>query len=122
MGELPVGGVSLQTPDGDRLLLHPEDAEYFALLLLRADATADGREAGGLLELGDGAGGIAGLDELDEGGDVDADWAAEYAFGLLAQQAATGLEHGHVHVVSEGHFLEIGCPLLRGLAGHIRAG
>src|SRR5450759_803589 len=122
MGELPVGGVTLQAPDGDRLLLHAEDTELFALLLLRADAAADGREAGGLLELGDGTGGIAGLDQPDEGGDVDAHGAAEYAFGLLAQQAPAGLEPGHVLVVAESHLLEVGRPLRRGLAGHRRAG
>src|SRR5450759_3616973 len=83
MSELPVGGIALQSPDRDRLLLHPEDTERLALLLLRADTAAHGRKAGGLLELGDGACGIACPDQPDEGRDVDADRAAEYALGLL---------------------------------------
>ena len=122
MGRLPVGGVTLQTSDGHRLLLHTEDAELFALLLLRADATTDGREAGGLLQLGDGAGGVAGLDHPDECGDVDAHGAAIHAFWLLALQAAAGLDHGHVIVVAESHFAKVGRPLLRWLAGHGSSG
>ena len=122
MGKLPVGGKALQAPDGDRLLLPAEDAEQLALLLLRADAAADGGEGGGLLELGDGSGGIARPDQPDEGGDIDAHRAAVYTFRLLALQTAAGLEDGHVVVVAESHFLKVGRPLLRGLEGHGRAG
>src|ERR1035437_1989879 len=103
-------------------MLHAKDAALFALLLLRTDAPADGREAGGLLELGDGAGGIALADQLDESADVNAHGAAEHALGLLALNAPTGLDHCHVVVVAEGHFIRIGRPQLRRLLWNGRAG
>ena len=58
LGGLVVGGEALQGPDRDRVALLADQAEDLALLLLRADASADRREAVLLLEL------IRGFEEL----------------------------------------------------------
>ena len=47
---LVIGGEPLQAADGHGLALLPEDADLLALVLLRADAAADGGKAVRLLE------------------------------------------------------------------------
>ena len=107
LGHVPVGDKALETADGDGLALHAADTLGFALLLLGADAAADG---------GQGVGGgddlIGGLkltlgDPGDELGDADGDGAAGAAGGILAVEAALGLVDGHLGSVAQGHFVEV---------------
>ena len=122
VGIVPVGHKALQTADGHGLALHAPDAVLFALVLLGADAAADGGQRGGLVD--DLIGGFkVALSHLgDEIGDVDLDGASVFAGHLGAAQAAGGLFHGHLLGVAQGYLAEILIPHVGLLSGHGVAG
>ncbi len=88
VGQVPVGHVALQPPDGHRLALLAQHAQRLALGLLGADAAADGGQVVVGLEGAGRARHVALLQALDKGRDVDAHRTALDAFGPLALQAA----------------------------------
>ena len=112
----PVGDKPFEVPDGHGRALHAADALDLALRLLRADAAGHRRERVVAEEAFRGGGKVAFRDEADEAGDVHHDRAAFHASGLLALDAALGLDHGDLLGESEIHLLEvavaIGCILL----------
>lgn len=104
---LVIGDEALQRADGDGGVLHLDvDTMALTLLLLRADAAADGGEGGVLFEHAVGSEDLAALDVLDEGRDVHVDGATLAAGGLGAVDAATGLVHGHLQREALGHLLD----------------
>jgi len=66
---VPVGNKALQTTDADSLALDAADALAFALVLLRADTSADGGQRAGLGNHVVGGLKVALGDMLDEAGD-----------------------------------------------------
>ena len=117
MGEL--GGVvaeeALELADGDGAVLVVKDAVALALVLLRADAAADGGKQARLANDVEAATEVSLADLLDEAGDVDVDRAALDALGVLAVEAAVGLGHGVGHGVATVDRTEVLCTLLRKL-------
>ena len=117
-----VGAEALDATDCDGLLdvLHQLAHRAFlhALLLLWADASADGREKGGLLDDLERAGEIALSRLREEAGDVDRDGAALHAGLGGALQAAGGLALGHLGRVAKRDFLHVVGALLSVLLGH----
>ena len=106
MGLRPVGDVSLERTDTDtRALLGPK-AETLALGLLGADPSGHAGEGVVPEERIRGTGHIATAEQVDELRDVDPDRAAVDALGVLALEAALGLEDGEVLGEPEVDFLE----------------
>ena len=122
MFTLPVGDKALESSDGDRFIFDAEDADFFALLLLGADASADGGQGVGFLDFHGGFGEAAFADELDEGGDVVVDGASLDATGLFAPEASARFEDGHFWGVAVGDFVEVVDPILGFLFGHRLSG
>ena len=91
-----VADEALQLADGHGLGLLAADALALALVLLRADAAADGRQHGLLANDVQGAAKVLLADLLNELGDVDVDRAALDAERLLAVHAALGLGQRHL--------------------------
>jgi hypothetical protein len=114
----PVGDEALQAADGHGLLLLAEDADLLALVLLRADAAADGGKEVGILDGRHRAGHVLVHDGLDEGRDVDRHGAALDAEGLLAHEAARSLDGGLVDGVPQRHGVEVLRPLVGVLLRH----
>ena len=107
VGGVPVGHEPLQAADAHALALLAPDALALALVLLGADPAAHG---------GQGVGGgddlvclfkFAGGDPVDELGDPDVHRAALHAQRLLALEAASGLVHGHLLGVAQGHLFKV---------------
>ena len=113
---------ALQAADGDRLALDADDALDLALLLLGADAPADGAEGGALLDDAGSALGVVPDDLHEEGRDVNAHGAAVDAGGVLAHDAAGGFELGLLGGEPQAHLVEVAHPQLGRLAGHLLAG
>ena len=105
--ELAISDETLEAADGDGFAALREDAVLLALILLRADAAADGRQRIRLLDGRDGTVEVALLDLADEGRDVDRDRAALAALRDLAVQAALCLGHCRILIVAKGHFLKV---------------
>ena len=118
MFPVPVGHEPLQPADADGFALDAPDALALALILLRADAAADGRQRAGPGD--DLVGGLkVALGHLgDKAGDVDVHRAAGTAGVVLALQAALGFLHGHLGGVAQGHLLEVLVADVGVLAGH----
>ena len=93
---VPVGDEALQTADADGLALDAAHALALALLLLRADAAADGGKHGVLADGIESAAEVLLADLLDKAGDVDVDGAALNTERLLAVEAALGLSQRHL--------------------------
>ena len=106
-GELTVSDEALKAANRDGLPALREDAVLLALVLLRADAAADGWQRIRLLDGRDGTVEVALLDLADEGRDVNRDRAALAALRDLAVQAALCLGHGRILIVAKGHFLKV---------------
>ena len=82
---------ALQIADGNGRVTHLEmDTMRFALFLLRADTSADGRQRRALFDDCGCAEDIAFFQFLDESGDLYVDRATLYAGGVLAVEAAVG--------------------------------
>ena len=109
----PVGHEALELADRDALALDAQDAAAFALGLLRAHTAANGRQRAVLGDDRRGAGEIAVLDLRDEFGNLDAYGAGAHAAGVLAMQAAGGLKHRLIDIVSVADLFEIGRPHFR---------
>ena len=107
VGGVPVGDEALQTADADALALDAADALALALMLLRADAAADGGQAVG------GGDDLVGLFKLalgdlgDELGDTDVHRAAVDAGMLTAVEAALGLVNGDLLGVAESDLVKV---------------
>ena len=88
VGVVPVGHEALQAADGHGLALDAADTLGLALVLLGADAPADGGARGGLGD--DAVGGlkIPLVDLSDEFGDVDAHGTACHTGGILTVEAS----------------------------------
>ena len=102
-----VGHEALQGADGYGLVLHAHHTAALALGLLRADASADGRQGG---VVGDGDIGLVEvlfLDVLYELRYVDTHGAGLDAARLFALQAAAGLDEGLVLGEAEGDLVEV---------------
>ena len=111
---VPVSDEALQTADAHGFALDAAHALGFALGLLGADAAADCRQGGLLVQDLKRALDVLVGDALDEGGDVDVHRAGGHAGLVLAVQAAAGLADGHFIGITGGHFLEhlvaiVGC-------------
>lgn len=87
---------ALELADGHRLGLLATDAPALALVLLRADAAADGGKHGVLADGIESAAEVLRADLLDKVGDVDVDGAALDTERLLAVEAALGLGQRHL--------------------------
>jgi hypothetical protein len=101
-----VGDEALEPADRHRLVLDADGALGLALLLLRADAAADGGQDVLLHQRVVGAFEITFPDLRDELGDVDFDRASGDTRVVLALDAALGLEHREVDRVAERDFVE----------------
>ena len=94
MSALPfvVSGKTFQIADGYRLFVHFQmDTFGFALFLLRADATADGRQCTGFFQCLGCFEEFTALNVLDEAGDVDTYRTTFRTSGVGAVQATFGL-------------------------------
>ena len=87
---------ALELADGHGLGLLATDALALALVLLRADAAADGGKHGVLADGIESAAEVLRADLLDKAGDVDVDGAALNTERLLAVEAALGLGQRHL--------------------------
>ena len=107
VGGVPVGDEALETADADALALDAADALALALMLLRADAAADGGQAVGggddLVSLFKFALGDLG----DELWNADVHRAAADAGMLTAVEAALGLVDGDLLGVAESDFVKV---------------
>ncbi|MNE42421.1 hypothetical protein D3C80_1365460 [compost metagenome] len=109
---------ALQPPDRDRLAFFAADAFALALVLLRADAAADRRQAvlgrDGPIRLLE----FTGCHRMDELGDRDADGTAVHARLMLALQAALRFFHRLLRGILKRDFFKIARPHHRGLLRH----
>ena len=87
---------ALELADGHGLGLLTTDALALALVLLRADAAADGGKHGVLADGIESAAEVLRADLLDKAGNVDVDGAALNTERLLAVEAALGLGQRHL--------------------------
>ena len=107
VGGVPVGDEALETADADALALDAADALALALMLLRADAAADGGQAVG------GGDDLVGFFKLalgdlgDELGNADVHRAAADAGMLTAVEAALGLVDGDLLGVAESDLVKV---------------
>ena len=126
VGALPVGHVALEAADGDALpdvfVDGADGAELLALVLLRADAAADGRQDARLADDAEGLGVVALGDLMDEGGDVDGDGAALHARGVLALEATAGLDPRLSLGIALGHLAHVALADVGRLHGHLLLG
>ena len=106
-----VANHALQLADSDCLALTAQDALTLALVLLRAHATADGRQQVVALDGLERAAPVLFADLADEARDVDAYGAALHAQGLLAVEAAVGLGDGVFLGKARVDGAEIACAL-----------
>ena len=104
---VPVGDEALQTADADGLALDAAHALALALLLLRADAAADGGQGAVLEDLVVSALEVLLTDAGDELRDLDIDRAALHAGRARAIQAAVGLIDRHLDGVAKRDFFKI---------------
>ena len=104
---VPIRDKALQTADGDRFALDAAHALALALVLLRADAAADGGQRGGRGQHPISALHILVGDALDERRDVNLNRAGAAAGLRRAVEAALGLVHGHVVGIAEGDLVEV---------------
>ena len=102
-GQLAVGGEALETADGHGFATLGKDAVFLALILLRADAAADGRQGIRFLDGRDGAVEVTLLDLGDERGDIDRNRTALAALRHLAVQAALRLGNRRLLIVAQCH-------------------
>ena len=98
---------ALQTADADGLALDAAHALALALLLLRADAAADGGQGAVLEDLVVSALEVLLTDAGDELRDLDIDRAAGHAGRARAIQAAVGLIDRHLDGVAKRDFFKI---------------
>ena len=105
--ERTVGDETLEAADADGLALLAEDAVFLALVFLRADAAADGRQRVRFLDFRDSAVIVALFDLRDEFRDVDGHGAAFAALRHFAMQAAFCLRDRRLLVVAERDLVEI---------------
>ena len=106
---LEVGGKPLQIADGYGGLVHLQmNTAGLALLLLRTDTAADGRQRRGVFQHLRGGQELATLDVLDEGGDVHAYRTAFHAGGLRTVETALGLGQCHLFCQTLIHLLQTG--------------
>ncbi len=117
----PVGDVALQVADGDRGALLGPDAQLLALGLLGADPAGDARQGVVAEERVGRAGHVALAEPLDEARDVDPDRAAVDALGVLALEAALGLQDGQLVSEAQVDLGEAVGALLGVLLGHADA-
>ena len=87
---------ALELADGHGLGLLATDALALALVLLRADAAADGGKHGVLADGIESAAEVLLADLFDKAGDVDVDGAALNTERLLAVEAALSLGQRHL--------------------------
>ncbi len=111
LGHLPVGDKAFEPADGDWIALLAGDADDFTLVLLRADAAADGGQGVVLFDDRERAFEVGFLDLGDKTRDVDAHRAAVDALGFLALEATIGFEQGDVLRESQGHLAEVLDPV-----------
>ena len=119
---LVVGGEPLKAADGHGFSLLPEDADLLALVLLRADAAADGGEGVRFLEFERRLDELPFGDQLDESRDIDIDGASGNAAGLLALDAALRLGDCGLLGITRGHFVKVFDPDIGRLLGHLLPG
>ena len=113
---LIIGYETLQVADGYGGFVHLQvDALAFALLLLRADASADGGQRRGVLQHAGRLEKLAALYVLDERGDVDADGAALHTRGVGTVQTTFGLGHGLFLGVACVYFFRAGGSAVDGV-------
>jgi len=126
LAHLPVRDEALKLADLDRevhgLEALAHGAGLLALLLLRADPPAHGRQDACFLDDGDRFAELSFGDELDEPGYVDRDRAALYAGLVLALEAALGLGDRHLLGEAQRHLVDVAYPLFRFLLGHLLQG
>jgi hypothetical protein len=118
------GGVAdpaFEPADGDRLQRVAHGANALALIFLRADAAADGRQQIGGGDDVVGAAKIVFGDFLDETRDIDIDRAAPDAGLVRTHQASLRFIQRIVEPVAAGHLRKVLRPLLRSLFAHRRA-
>ena len=107
LGKLAVSHEAFEAADGDGFPALREDAVFLALIFLRADAAADGRQCIRLLDRCDGTVEVALLDLADERRDVYRDRASLAALRHLAVQAALSLGHCRFLIVAQSDFVKI---------------
>ena len=113
---LIVGHEALQVADSHGRFVHLQvDALAFALLLLRADASADGRQRRGVLQHAGGFEELAALHVLDERGDIDTDRTSLHTRRVGAIQATLGFGHGLFLGIACVHLLRTGCGAIDGV-------
>ena len=103
----PVGHETLQLSDGNRLALDAADAASLALALLGTYTSADSRKGGGLADDTISLREIAFLYRLDKIRNMDLHRAAFHTFCLLTVQAASGLFHRLVFIISQADLVKV---------------
>ena len=108
----PVGYVTLQLTDGNRLPFNASDTFSFTLAFLRAYTAAYGRKRGSLTDNL-----ISRLDIpfpylFDKAGDVDGYRTAFDTLGILAVNASCSFFHSLFFIISKAHLFKIGSPHL----------
>ena len=104
---MPVRHEALQTADADRLALDAAHAFGFTLRFLRANAAADRRQRGLLVQNLERALDILVGNAFDKRGNINANRARAYAGLVLAMQAAVSFLHGDFAGIAQRDFLEI---------------
>jgi hypothetical protein len=115
----PIGDEAFEAADSDLPSFLDQSAGRLALFLLRADASADGREAIFFLHYSYAAGEIALGHAGDKSRDVDFYGTEGNAFGFLALRTAFRLFNSRLGGISESYFAEIVTAHHRRLLGHL---
>ena len=115
---MPIGNKAFEATDGDGFALDAAHAFALALVFLRADAAADGRQAGRLMDDPVSGFKIAFGDLSDKFGDMDLDGTSADTRVVFAIQAAFGFIDGLFGGIAKGDLFEVFIAHVRCLGRH----
>ena len=115
---MPIGDKAFEAADGDGFALDAAHTFALALVFLRADAAADGRQAGRLMDDPVSGFKIAFGDLRDKFGDMDLDGTSADTRVVFAIQAAFGFIDGLFGGIAEGDLFEVFIAHVRCLGRH----
>ena len=115
---MPIGNEAFEAADRDGFALDAAHAFAFALVFLRADASADGRQAGRLMDDPVSGFKIAFGDLSDKIGNMDFDGTSADARVIFTAEAAFSFIDGLFGGIAESDFFEIFIAHVRCLGRH----
>jgi hypothetical protein len=115
----PIGHEPFQVADTYRIMLFGQNADDFALFILRADAAAYGGQGIGFFDLTRRFGKFPFSHQENKSGNIDFDRTTIDTFRFGAGQTSFGFSHGQFRGQPKRHLIEILDPIFGFLGRHI---